>query len=66
MDFWWRQYTGDDLVIYGHDALRGLQDYRPRTLGLDTGCVYGGRLTGYLLESDQLLAVDARAVYRPV
>jgi len=65
-DFWWQQYTGDELVVYGHDAVRGLQDYRPRTLGLDTGCVYGGRLTGYLLEVDKLISVDAKSAYRPV
>ncbi len=64
--FWWQQYKGDDLVIYGHDAVRGLQDHRPRTLGLDTGCVYGGRLTGYLLEPDQIISVPAVAIHRPV
>lgn len=65
-DFWWRSYAGADLVLYGHDAVRGLQDHRPRTLGLDTGCVYGGQLTGYLLETDTLIAVPARQAYLPV
>ncbi len=65
-DFWWRQYSGPPLVLYGHDAVRGLQDHRPHTLGLDTGCVYGGRLTGYLLEADRILSVPARAAYKPV
>ena len=63
--FWWQRYTGEALVIYGHDAMRGLQDHRPRTLGLDSGCVYGGALTGYLLEDDALHAIPAAAVYRP-
>lgn len=57
--FWWERYRGDKLVIYGHDAMRGLQDHRPHTLGLDTGCVYGGRLTGYLLEEDRIVSVPA-------
>lgn len=64
--FWWQQYTGTDLVIYGHDAVRGLQDHRPQTLGLDTGCVYGQRLTGYLLQTDELISVEAARMYRPV
>lgn len=64
--FWWQHYEGTPLVIYGHDARRGLVDRRPHTLGLDTGCVYGGRLTGYLLEEDALLSVPAAAVYVPV
>jgi predicted phosphodiesterase len=61
--FWWELYSGSDLVIYGHDARRGLQDHRPRSLGLDTGCVYGGSLTGFLLESGELLEVPARKTY---
>jgi predicted phosphodiesterase len=62
--FWWELYAGERLVVYGHDAVRGLQDHRPETLGLDTGCVYGRRLTGYLLEEDRLLSVPARRPYR--
>lgn len=63
---WYEVYEGDPFVIYGHDARRGLQDHRPRTLGLDTGCVYGGALTGYLLEEDRLLRVPAARVYKAV
>ncbi len=62
--FWWQRYTGARLVVYGHDAVRGLQDHRPRTLGLDTGCVYGGWLTGYLVEDDALVSVPAARVYQ--
>ena len=64
--FWWEVYRGSDLVVYGHDAARGLQDRRPHTLGLDSGCVYGGRLSGYILEEDRLVSVPAQATYRPV
>jgi hypothetical protein len=64
--FWWQRYAGPPLVIYGHDAVRGLVDRRPDTLGLDTGCVYGGRLTGYLLEEDALLSVPAAMAYCPI
>ena len=61
--FWWELYEGEKLIIYGHDAQRKLQDHRPRTLGLDTGCVYGGCLTGYLLEEDSLIQVKAKKTY---
>lgn len=64
--FWWQRYDGPGLVLYGHDARRGLVDRRPRTLGLDTGCVYGGALSGYLLEQDRIVQVPARRVYRPL
>lgn len=64
--FWWERYEGPPLVVYGHDAARGLVDRRPHTLGLDSGCVYGGRLTGWLLEEDRLIDVPAERAYRPV
>lgn len=63
---WFEYYKQNNLIIYGHDAVRGLQDNRPYTLGLDTGCVYGGRLTGYVLETDTLVGVPARKTYCPV
>lgn len=64
--FWWELYRGDRLIIYGHDAVRGLQDHRPRTLGLDTGCVYGGELTGFIIETGEVISVSASEAYRAV
>ena len=64
--FWWELYRGERLLVFGHDAKRGLVDRRPHALGLDTGCVYGGVLTGVLLETGELLEVAARMVYRTV
>ena len=64
--FWWELYSGDALIIYGHDAARGLQDHRPRTLGLDSGCVYGNGLTGYVIESSELIHVPSQRVYVPI
>ena len=64
--FWWKKYKGEKLVLYGHDAKRQLQDHRPHTLGLDSGCVYGFQLTGYLLEEDTLYHVPAKEVYCPI
>jgi len=64
--FWWEKYSGEALVLYGHDAVRGLQDHRPRTLGLDTGCVYGKHLTGYCLEEDRIIQIPAARPYQPI
>ncbi len=64
--WWYESYHGPHRVIFGHDARRGLVDLRPALLGLDSGCVYGGALTGYLVEEDRLVSVPARKAYRRV
>lgn len=64
--FWWQLYDRETPVVYGHDAMRGLQ-LHARTSGLDTGCVYGGVLTGLVLETGELTQADqdGRAVPAP-
>ena len=59
---WAELWPGPRLVVFGHDAVRGLQ-VRPHAIGLDTGCVYGGWLTGVWLPERDLVSVPARATY---
>ncbi len=67
---WHEQYTGKRGVIFGHDARRGLvcveRGGAPFLVGLDTGCVYGGRLTGFLVDEQRLVSVPAARVYSAV
>lgn len=53
---WMDYYSGDEMVVYGHWARAGLHIGR-RTRGLDTGCVYGHALTGWIAESDRVVSV---------
>lgn len=56
---WDSLYRGDTLVVHGHWAWRG--HYRgPRTLGLDSACVYGGRLTAWCQQEDRIVQVPSR------
>jgi hypothetical protein len=67
---WHTVYAGERRVVFGHDAIGGLvrveRDGGPWVVGLDSGCVYGGQLSGYLVEQDRLLQVPAARVYQPV
>ncbi len=51
-------------VVFGHWAAGGLVD-RSRCKGLDTGCVYGGRLTAWSPDEDRFWHVPAHREWVP-
>lgn len=56
---WQEHWKGPPLVVHGHVPHRGVLDRRPHTLGLDTNCVRGDRLTGWIAEKNTLVSVRA-------
>jgi hypothetical protein len=61
---WYDVYDGEKTVLFGHwpapEPRRGLN-----AIGLDTGCVYGHRLTAYIVETGEIESVSARRAYDP-
>lgn len=49
--------TNDVTVVFGHWSALGLV-LRPNLVGLDSGCVWGGKLTAVCLDDRSLLQVD--------
>jgi len=49
--------TADVTVVFGHWSALGLV-LRPNLVGLDSGCVWGGKLTAVCLDDRTLLQVD--------
>ena len=63
---WAEAWTGPESVVYGHFPQRldlpKRDEPAPRVvcLGIDTGCVYGGRLTALVLPAGEIVQVPSR------
>jgi bis(5'-nucleosyl)-tetraphosphatase (symmetrical) len=56
--------TADTPIVFGHWSTLGLLQ-RPNLLGIDTGCVWGGKLTAVRLDDHAIFQVDCPQYCRP-
>jgi protein phosphatase len=59
---WAQDYRGRAMVVYGHTPVPETV-WVNGTICLDTGCVFGGRLTALRYPERELVSVPARKVY---
>ena len=59
---WHEFYKGRKPVVYGHWAKQGLA-LKDNSLGMDSGCVYGGALSGVFLPSRRIVQTKALRQY---
>jgi len=59
---WAAEYRGKAMVVYGHTPVPE-PEWLNRTINIDTGCVYGGRLTALRYPERELVSVKAKRTY---
>jgi protein phosphatase len=63
---WASEYRGKAMVVYGHTPV-GEPEWLNRTINIDTGCVFGGKLTALRYPERELVSVPAlKTYYEPV
>src|SRR5208282_2006845 len=61
---WAQECRGQAVVLYGHTPVPAAE-WLNNTLCLDTGCVFGGRLTALNYPERTTVSVPAARVYHP-
>ena len=59
---WADEYRGTAMVVYGHTPVAEPQ-WVNRTINIDTGCVFGGKLTALRYPEKELVSVPAHGTY---
>jgi protein phosphatase len=63
---WAAEYRGHSTVVYGHTPVAE-PEWLNRTMNIDTGCVFGGKLTALRYPEKEIVQVPAhRTYYEPL
>jgi len=61
---WARDYQGKAKVVYGHTPVQEAE-WLNNTIDIDTGCVFGGKLTALRYPENEIVQVPALACHYP-
>ena len=59
---WAAEYRGPATVVYGHTPVPE-PEWLNRTINIDTGCVFGGKLTALRYPEKEIISVPAQRAY---
>lgn len=59
---WAQNYQGDNWIIYGHTPVKEPRIVH-KTINIDTGCVFGNKLTAFRLPEETTVSVPSKQPY---
>ena len=59
---WAAEYRGKAMVVYGHTPVAE-PEWLNRTINIDTGCVFGGKLTALRYPERELVSIPSQRTY---
>lgn len=59
---WQELYDGDEIAVYGHTVFAE-PSVLHNSIGIDTGCVFGGKLTALVLPEKRFVSIPAKKKY---
>ena len=59
---WAAEYRGPATVVYGHTPIPE-PEWLNRTINIDTGCVFGGKLTALRYPEKEIISVESDKIY---
>ncbi|MEM7514329.1 MAG: AAA family ATPase, partial [Bacteroidota bacterium] len=59
---WASEYRGKTMVVYGHTPVPEAE-WLNNTIDIDTGCVFGGKLTALRYPEKELVSINAKEIY---
>jgi protein phosphatase len=59
---WAAEYRGQAMVVYGHTPVPE-PEWLNRTINIDTGCVFGGKLTALRYPEKEIISIPAAGIY---